>query len=43
MPPELPPGCRELIELQSGVISRQQAILSGMNGDVIDRLLQRGR
>jgi hypothetical protein len=43
MPPELPPACRELVELQSGVISRQQAIRSGMDPDVIDRLLAGGR
>jgi hypothetical protein len=43
MPTELPPACRELAELQNGVISRQQAIRSGMDPDAIDRLLAGGR
>lgn len=43
MPPELPPACRELVDLQSGVISRQQAIRGGMDPDVIHRLLASGR
>jgi very-short-patch-repair endonuclease len=43
MPIELSPDCRELIELQSGVISRQQAILGGMSPDVIDGLLRSRR
>jgi very-short-patch-repair endonuclease len=40
---ELPPACRELVELQSGIISRQQAILGGMDPYVIDRLLRSRR
>lgn len=43
MPPQLPPACSELVELQCGVISRQQAIRGGMAPDVIDRLLRSGR
>jgi hypothetical protein len=43
MPHELPPACRDLVDLQGGVLSRQQAILGGMNPDVIDRLLKTGR
>ncbi len=40
---ELPSACRDLVELQRGVISRQQAILGGMNSDDIGRLLRSGR
>jgi hypothetical protein len=43
MPPDLPPACREIIELQCGVISRKQAIRGGMDPDVIARLLVSGR
>ena len=43
MPNELNPSCTELVELQSGVISRKQAILGGMEPDVIDGLLRSRR
>jgi hypothetical protein len=43
MPPELPPACKELVELQCGVISRGQAIRGGIDPDAIDRLLRSGR
>jgi hypothetical protein len=43
MPPELSPACTEIIEVQGGVISRQQAADGGMDPDVIDRLLRSGR
>ena len=39
----LPPACRELVDLQCGVISRQQAILGGMDPDVVARLVRSGR
>ena len=38
----LPPACRDLVDLQSGVISRQQAILGGMDPDVVARLVRSG-
>ena len=40
---ELPPACRDLVDLQSGVISRQQALLGGMDPDVVARLVRSGR
>jgi hypothetical protein len=43
MPRELPPACREIAEMQCGVLSRRQAILGGIGPDVIDRLLRSGR
>ncbi len=43
MPHELPPACRDLVDLQGGVISRQQAILGGMDPDVVARLVRSGR
>lgn len=39
----LPPVCRDLVDLQCGVISRQQAILGGMDPDVVARLVRSGR
>jgi very-short-patch-repair endonuclease len=43
MPRELPRACQELAGLQSGVLSRQQAVSAGMHPAVIDRLLRTGR
>jgi predicted transcriptional regulator of viral defense system len=43
MPHELPPSCRDLVDLQCGVISRQQAILGGMDTDAVARLVRSGR
>jgi hypothetical protein len=40
---ELPSACRELVELQCGVISRQQAMLAGMTADDVGWLLRSGR
>jgi len=40
---ELSPACRELADLQSGVVWRQQAISAGMDPIVIDGLLRSGR
>ncbi|HEX3922743.1 MAG TPA: type IV toxin-antitoxin system AbiEi family antitoxin domain-containing protein [Streptosporangiaceae bacterium] len=43
MSPELPPACRDFAALQGGVLSREQAILSGLSRDAIDWLLRSGR
>jgi very-short-patch-repair endonuclease len=43
MRPELPPVCRDLLDLQGGVISRRQAISGGMDPDVVARLVRAGR
>jgi very-short-patch-repair endonuclease len=42
MPPALPAHCRELLELQSGVISRRQARSLGVPEDLIDGRLRVG-
>jgi hypothetical protein len=39
----LPAACRELIDLQCGVITRWQAVTGGMHPDAIDRLVRGGR
>jgi hypothetical protein len=39
----LPQACRELADLQSGVVSRQQAISAGMDEGSIDGLLRTGK
>lgn len=43
MPRQLPTACRDLAEFQSGVITRQQAMASGLDSDTIGRLLRNGR
>jgi hypothetical protein len=43
MSPQVPAQCRELVQLQAGVLSRKQALDSGMAPDVIDRRLRSGR
>jgi Transcriptional regulator, AbiEi antitoxin len=40
---EVPSACRDLVELQRGVISRRQALHAGMGPDDIGRLLRSGR
>ena len=39
----MPQACRDLAQLQRGVISRHQALARGMSPDVIDRLIQAER
>jgi hypothetical protein len=39
----MPPACREITQLQHGVVSRAQAMSCGMSPDVIDRLLRAER
>jgi hypothetical protein len=43
VPRQLPQACREIIDVQSGVISRRQALGCGIPPDVIDRLVRAGR
>lgn len=43
MPHDVPQACREIIELQRGVISRTQALTCGISPDAVDRLLRAGR
>ena len=40
---DIPAACEELLELQDGVIERQQARAAGLRPDVIDGLLRAGR
>jgi len=40
---KLPVECRELLEVQRGVISRKQAIGCGLTGATVDRLARTGR
>lgn len=42
MPRVLPPSCRELLELQCGVISRGQAIALGLSDPAVSRRLRTG-
>jgi hypothetical protein len=43
MPLNVSQACREIAQLQGGVISRAQALNCGSSPDVIDRLLKAGR
>jgi len=43
MPLNTPQACREIAQLQCGVISRAQALSCGSSPDVVDRLLGAGR
>ncbi|HEY4854686.1 MAG TPA: hypothetical protein VII22_28190 [Streptosporangiaceae bacterium] len=43
MAPDLPDNCRELLELQRGVLARWQAPAVGLDPSVIDGALRRGR
>jgi very-short-patch-repair endonuclease len=43
MSTDLPDACRQLTELQSGILSRRQALDGGLPPDVIDRRLRSGR
>lgn len=43
MPIYIPEGCRVLIALQRGVITRQQALESGLGSDSIENLIRTGR
>lgn len=40
---ELPTACRDLVELQSGVLARGQTLLRGMDPDAVARLVRSGR
>jgi hypothetical protein len=42
MPPETPPACRQLIKRQSGVITRRQALATGLPARTVETWLQRG-
>jgi hypothetical protein len=43
MPRQLPRACLEIIDQQNGVISRAQALASGIDPDMIGRLVRGGR
>jgi putative AbiEi antitoxin of type IV toxin-antitoxin system/uncharacterized protein DUF559 len=43
MPFDIPLSCRELVDIQRGVISRQQALACGLPAETIDRLVRSGR
>src|ERR1700760_5153638 len=43
MPPETPPACRRLIKRQHGVITRRQALATGLPATTVESWLQRGR
>ena len=43
MPPETPPACRQLIRRQHGVITRRQALATGLPATTVETWVQRGR
>jgi Transcriptional regulator, AbiEi antitoxin len=43
MPPETPPGCRRLIKRQHGVITRRQALATGLPATTVETWVQHGR
>jgi hypothetical protein len=43
VPADLPPECRDLLRIQAGAISRQQALGTGLSQSVIDGQLRTGR
>ena len=43
MPPETPPACRRLIKRQHGVITRRQALATGLPATTVETWVQRGR
>ena len=43
MPPETPPACRRLIKRQHGVITRRQALATGLPATTVESWLQRDR
>jgi predicted transcriptional regulator of viral defense system len=42
MPPETPPACRELLARQRGVITRRQALATGLPATTLETWVQRG-
>jgi predicted transcriptional regulator of viral defense system len=42
MPPETPPACRRLIKRQAGVITRRQALATGLPATTVETWVQRG-
>ena len=42
MPPETPPDCRQLIRRQHGVITRRQALATGLPARTMETWIQRG-
>src|SRR5208283_1028728 len=43
MSPQMPEACREVVELQAGVIGRRQALQAGLRADAVDSMLKTGR
>jgi predicted transcriptional regulator of viral defense system len=43
MPPETPPACRRLIKRQHGVITRRQALATGLPASTVETWVQHGR
>ncbi|HEY2522413.1 MAG TPA: type IV toxin-antitoxin system AbiEi family antitoxin domain-containing protein [Streptosporangiaceae bacterium] len=43
MPPETPPACRQLIRRQAGVITRRQALATGLPATTVETWVQHGR
>jgi hypothetical protein len=42
MPPETPPGCRELLTRQHGVITRRQALATGVPATTVETWVEQG-